>query len=532
VVAAACVAWLAAGLRPERDRTGDFRVHAFGRRPVAFQGRVQPYDALARNSLRVLSGRETIDGTPAIRWLLDAISGSDAAERHRVFRIVNPEVIERLGLEPRAGYRYSIAELRPGLGALFQDAEAARGRAERGGAVETYDGQIVALAQRANLYLSLASAPHPVPGEDAWRPVSEAPGHPVTLAMGDALAAWRAGDAGAFNAAVERLETLPTPGASAARLRVESAFAATQPFYRCAVLYLLAFVLCAAAWVGWSATLNRTAAALVVVAFVVHTAALAVRVWLSGRPPVTNLYSSAVFAGWGAVLAGVLVERSTRAGLGATAASACGFVTLLIAHFLSLDGDTMKVLQAVLDTNFWLATHVVCITLGYATTYFAGLLGIIYIARALVLRAPDPSTARTLSGLIYGTLCFALFFSFVGTVLGGLWADDSWGRFWGWDPKENGALIIVLWNALILHARWGGLARERGVAVMAVFGNVVTSWSWFGTNALGVGLHAYGQAETTVRWLAWFVISQLAVMALGALARCAGRTETSREPAP
>ena len=95
-------------------------------------------------------------------------------------------------------------------------------------------------------------------------------------------------------------------------------------------------------------------------------------------------------------------------------------------------------------------------------------------------------------------VCFALLFSFFGTVLGGLWADDSWGRFWGWDPKENGALMIVLWNALGLHARWAGLVRERGLAALAAFGNIVTLWSWEGVNQLGVGLHAYsGLTEGT-----------------------------------
>ena len=99
--------------------------------------------------------------------------------------------------------------------------------------------------------------------------------------------------------------------------------------------------------------------------------------------------------------------------------------------------------------------------------------------------------------------------------LGGIWADQSWGRFWGWDPKENGALLIVLWNALILHARWGGMIRDRGLMVMAVFGNIVTAYSWFGTNLLGVGLHSYGFREGSFRWLTAFILSQLIIIALG-----------------
>jgi ABC-type transport system involved in cytochrome c biogenesis permease subunit len=124
---------------------------------------------------------------------------------------------------------------------------------------------------------------------------------------------------------------------------------------------------------------------------------------------------------------------------------------------------------------------------------------------------------KALSKMIYAIVCFATLFSFTGTVLGGIWADQSWGRFWGWDPKENGALIIVIWNVIILHARWGGLVRERGLANMAVFGNIVTSFSWFGVNMLGIGLHSYGFMDAAFKWLMLFVGSQMAIILLGSL---------------
>jgi ABC-type transport system involved in cytochrome c biogenesis permease subunit len=126
-------------------------------------------------------------------------------------------------------------------------------------------------------------------------------------------------------------------------------------------------------------------------------------------------------------------------------------------------------------------------------------------------------TGKDLTRMTYGAICFALFFSFVGTVLGGLWADDSWGRFWGWDPKENGALIIVLWNAVVLHARWGGMVKDRGLAVLAVAGNIATSWSWFGVNELGAGLHSYGFTEGVTLALVAFIGSQLLLIGLGCL---------------
>jgi ABC-type transport system involved in cytochrome c biogenesis permease subunit len=234
---------------------------------------------------------------------------------------------------------------------------------------------------------------------------------------------------------------------------------------------------------------------------------------------VTNLYSSAVFVGWVAVALCLVLERIYKNAIGAGAGGMIGFGTLLIAHHLSLSGDTMEMMRAVLDSNFWLATHVVVITMGYGSTFLAGFLAIIYISRGTLTKSLTKETADALTRMVYGIVCFATLFSLVGTVLGGIWADQSWGRFWGWDPKENGALIIVLWNAIILHCRWGGLVKQRGLMMLAVFGNIVTSWSWFGVNMLGVGLHSYGFMQAAFYWLIAFVASQVLIIGLAALPR-------------
>jgi cytochrome c biogenesis factor len=160
---------------------------------------------------------------------------------------------------------------------------------------------------------------------------------------------------------------------------------------------------------------------------------------------------------------------------------------------------------------------VVAITTGYSAMFLAGMLAIIYIVRGVFTRSLTKQTADSLARMTYGVVCFATLFSFVGTVLGGIWADQSWGRFWGWDPKENGAVLIVLWCAIILHARWGGFIRQRGLMIMAIFGNVVTSFSWFGVNMLGVGLHSYGFMQKAFPWLCGFIASQLALMAVAAI---------------
>ncbi len=309
---------------------------------------------------------------------------------------------------------------------------------------------------------------------------------------------------------------------------------ATWLYVVCGVLAFLSFAFA-------RNTLRRTAFWLCVITLLVHTVAIVCRVYISERPPVATLYSAAVFIGWAMVLFCTITELLFPVSISVLVASVTGFLTLLVANALAM-GDSMPVLEAVLDTQFWLATHVVSVSLGYSATFVAGFLGIGIVIATLIARlasaprvpassvklkvAPKSEENKglgqsaadaipTLYRICYGVVCFGLFFSFVGTVLGGLWGDDSWGRFWGWDPKENGAMMIVLWNALLLHARWDKIIAALGFGILAVFGNIITAWSMFGTNLLGVGLHSYGFNATTFNYLAFFALSQIIVIALG-----------------
>ena len=303
-------------------------------------------------------------------------------------------------------------------------------------------------------------------------------------------------------------------GPWSAKAESEASFGRLQPFYWLLIAYVVVVLMVLVSWVTGSETLRVWGYRLLLLFFILHTAALGYRMWLHGRPPVTNLYSTGIFVAWGAVGMGILLERVWKNGIGAVATGITGFVSLIVAHNLGLSGeDNLESVRAVLDTNFWLATHVTIVTLGYSATFVAGLLGALHLA----LRAfkKDYNWGDSVARAAYGILAFAVMASFIGTMLGGIWADQSWGRFWGWDPKENGAILIVLWCALCLHARWGGLVRREGLMQLLVFGNMVTAWSWFGTNLLGVGLHSYGFTESGFFWLMIFWASQLALIALG-----------------
>lgn len=372
-----------------------------------------------------------------------------------------------------------------------------------------------------------AVAPRPGGSDADWLTTGSALDHiqsastiPIALtayaAIGDAF---RSGDRTAFKDTTNGyLEW--TTGEHTQWLRktgMEHRFNHFAPFYKGIVLYIGAFLLACASWMICPKELRQAAFFMLVLAFTVQSGGMIARMWLQGRPPVTNLYSSALMVGWGAVFLAIFLEWFFRYGVALATAALVGFVTLIIAHHLSTTGDTMEMMQAVLDDNIWLATHVVIITLGYSAMFLAGVLAVAYVVLGLFTRMLTREVAKALTGMVYGVVCFATLFSFVGTVLGGIWGDQSWGRFWGWDPKENGALLIVLWCAMILHARWGGFIRQRGLMAMVIFGNAITAFSWFGVNMLNVGLHSYGFMEAALPWLITFVALQVALILLSRL---------------
>lgn len=598
VVVLLAAGWLSSKTRAPSLPPDDFDLAEFGKLPVVFEGRVKPFDTLARNTLRKISDYNTFkdeegERQPALRWLLDVIADPEVADNHKVFRIYNLEILDTLGLKRRKGFQYSLAEIRgtgsddEGKGweklneqiekashvddqaltfyqkkalelsrrfqgywrvsAAFQEMQMPDPPSkeelekDRQTAVMTWYRRVLAQAAQEEAQLERMQSPLAVPNLSAdededdkpWRAyaaalneakisemVGQKPG-PAFSALQAVFEAYQKGDAEAFNENVAKYRQLlakhDIEKLDLRSVAFETSYNRFSPFYYCMVLYGFAFALAFGGCLGWKKILGRSAFWLLIFILCIHTVGIISRIYISGRPPITNLYSSAVTIAWMCVAVGLIFEAVFRLGFGNVEAAASGFSILLIAQFLGLRGDTFTVLQAVLDTQFWLTLHVIAIGVGYAATFVAGLFGIIYIITGFFTPSLDAETNKSLTRMTYGTLCFAIFFSFWGTVLGGLWADDSWGRFWGWDPKENGALIIVLWNAIILHARWAGTIRNRGLAVLAVGGNIVTSWSWFGVNELGVGLHAYGFTEGVLLWLSLVVASQLVIIGIGSL---------------
>ncbi len=645
---------------PKKD--GEFHVREFASLPVLLNGRIQPFDSVARNALLQIrsTGDVPLEIVPswkfwhhpkklkATEWLLEVMARPEIADTRPIFLIHHAELLGELKLQDKgiekSGLRYyTFNDLKPVIDTISeQGRKASEVKSEQ---QTSFQKQVIKLANAAMLYQRLKVTIQPEGTENFSRELADfknnleparmaakvgesdknfdkaaiermagplqdfqlmakfgyplivppldrkaAPSHwqnagaslleafrstglhPAMIQYAAMATAYRQQDPAGFNAALDEYKAWLQPQFSKElkKGRAEFYYNDTKAFLHATIIYICALVFAALAILTFgilplfSESMRRSAFYLVILAGLIHTFGLVFRMALEGRPPVTNLYSSAIFIGWAAMVLGIIIERIYRLGLGSLVASLAGFITLLIAHNLALGGDTMEMLRAVLDTNFWLATHVVVITLGYASTFFAGLLAIIFIFLGVftpILRQklrpaeamgaavtqsgyrqntvsnpdtqkPQITIGQALSKMVYGVVCFATLFSFVGTVLGGIWADQSWGRFWGWDPKENGALLIVLWNAIILHARWGGLVRDRGIMNLAVVGNIITSFSWFGVNMLGIGLHSYGFMDAAFKWLMIFMSSQLVIIGIGLLPLHLWRSFRVPRPAP
>ncbi len=601
--------WVGSALRPGLDAKSKFDLAGFGRLPVLVGGRLKPLDTVARNSLMIIHGKQSLrlenERLGPMRWLTQLFFQPTKADEHPLFRIVNPEVLSLFGWQQGEEKDFSFEKLSPFLEKI--DAEGLKAAALESGERSPYQTAVLNLRNALLLYQQLKNSLRPenadrfadeldvfreaVPkafaAADAQQAGQEFDGeslrlmarlvqryqmlgslgyiramppsdpragpagwisagesllgtltsrslNPITQAYARLGDAYASGDAPVFNRHVRDLTTWLERHQARATQRAdfESWLNHVEPFYRAMGLYVLVFLLACTAWLGWSQPLLRGAFWVLLLALSVHTFGLGSRMYLQERPPVTNLYSSAIFIGWGTVIIGLILERIFKDGIGAACASAIGFVTLIIAHHLAGSGDTLEMLRAVLDTNIWLATHVVVITLGYSAMFLAGMLAVLFVVRGVFTRSLAMATAQSLTRMVYGVVCFATLFSFVGTVLGGIWADQSWGRFWGWDPKENGALLIVLWCAFTLHARWGGYLRARGLMACAIFGNVVTAFSWFGVNMLGVGLHSYGFMDKAFPWLIGFSLSQVALALLAGLPLAKWRSPLVKPIAP
>lgn len=271
---------------------------------------------------------------------------------------------------------------------------------------------------------------------------------------------------------------------SSLKLKVES--------YYSSIPWTLTLIICyIIATLALTLPLNKWSYVPLAAAFTLHTAALLIRSYILSRPPVSNMTETVLFVPWVAIVTGIILSLSYRSKIPLACASASAAILFTVLK-LSGNNESLENVQAVLNSQFWLTIHVLMVVGSYGAFLLSGFLGHIYLLYQNK-NAPNRSTNALLSKLVLQSMYLGLALLIPGTILGGVWAAQSWGRFWDWDPKESWAFISCCTYLIIVHAHYFGLIRQYGVAVGSVVGLMVIAFTWYGVNyILGTGMHSYG----------------------------------------
>ena len=491
--------------------------------PLQDEGRIKPLDTFARNHLLAFYGKRSIKELDmgATDWIINLILNPENGRDQKIFNIRNPEVASSLFLDWTNEHKYSFNQITPGLSEQSSMLEMIDQKDASDRTV--YEKQLYEISRNILRfeeisYLKALKFIPPSNNSESGEWLSpfdfilkgipanenqEAILNSLQMYLANRLAGNDLEMSSALNRYEMALSTFQGINVKVYNLKKETWMNRVNLFYISLGLYLLSFIFLSISWMIKPILLNRVAYLLLISGTVIHGYGIFLRMQIMERPPVTTLYESVIFVSLIIMALAVLLEYFRKDGLGIFVGSVSGSVLHYVGFSYAADGDTLGMLVAVLNSNFWLATHVTTITIGYGASLMAGCVGHLYLIQEI--RGVNSASLKSIFNNLFGITLLALFFTLFGTILGGIWADQSWGRFWGWDPKENGALLIVLWQLMMIHMRLSGLAKPKEFALGMALNNIIVALAWFGVNLLQVGLHSYGFDDGVARNLFMFI---------------------------
>ena len=491
--------------------------------PLQDEGRIKPLDTFARNHLLAFYGKRSIKELDmgATDWIINLILNPENGRDQKIFNIRNPEVASSLFLDWTNEHKYSFNQITPGLSEQSSMLEMIDQKDASDRTV--YEKQLYEISRNILRfeeisYLKALKFIPPSNNSESGEWLSpfdfilkgipanenqEAILNSLQMYLANRLAGNDLEMSSALNRYKMALSTFQGINVKVDNLKKETWMNRVNLFYISLGLYLLSFIFLSISWMIKPIFLNRVAYLLLISGTVIHGYGIFLRMQIMERPPVTTLYESVIFVSLIIMALAVLLEYFRKDGLGIFVGSVSGSVLHYVGFSYAADGDTLGMLVAVLNSNFWLATHVTTITIGYGASLMAGCVGHLYLIQEI--RGVNSASLKSIFNNLFGITLLALFFTLFGTILGGIWADQSWGRFWGWDPKENGALLIVLWQLMMIHMRLSGLAKPKEFALGMALNNIIVALAWFGVNLLQVGLHSYGFDDGVARNLFMFI---------------------------
>ncbi len=472
--------------------------------PVQHEGRLKPLDAFARETLRAVSGKESWNKKSALEFFLGFAAQPASIPSFEIIRVDYDGLKDYLGLTRERKY-FSLKELKPSVQNVIALARSAQEKRDK-------DQKPAFLEQKAEmLYTRMVTLEQiyqgesvkliPVAGKDSWESPYLYKG-PLTDEFMSMVGVFNSGDKNlASQQARQWVEKVAALSQSVRPdfLKMEFYYHQLRPFLKAWILYLLAFICLS--------FMGRRDMGLVLASLglLFHSAGLILRSIILLRPPVSNMYETMVFMNWIIMVCAFIFFMLRRKDFFLSTAAVVSALVMIYADLLPID-RSLDVLVPVLRSNYWLTIHVLTIMTSYGFFGLAMALG----HRHLFLEAKGKfsNEARTASDYtMVRLLQIGIITLGIGTVLGGVWANESWGRFWGWDPKETWALITFLGYMAIMHLRYAGKLGPFGMAVSTIIGFLLVLMTWYGVNfILGRGLHSYGSGSGGIVWIVYYLV--------------------------
>jgi cytochrome c-type biogenesis protein CcsB len=496
--------------------------------PVQADGRIKPFDTFARENLSLLYGKSTFEGKPAYEIVFTWILTPQEWEKKEFVEVGHAGVKEALKLDKMRRY-FSPNEIfnSDRLALLMQDLSSKRQTKEK---LDSYFQGIQRIESQLSVFREFATGNYLaiVPPKEGtkWLSLSELPPEgqlrfmKVSQAFVGAISAESKGESkeilekskADLALSINEFKTFardanPILYPLEKYMDLEVHYNSIHPFRWAWVFYFLAVLLVSFAIGGKREGLFKYVWLLVGIGFAIHTYGFSLRMYLTERPPVSNMYETVVWVSWGAVLFSMIIEKLYKFRFtllaGPLVATFCLILTDMAPSILD---PTLQPLEPVLRSNFWLTVHVLTITISYSAFFVAFCLGDVGLFYYLRGENQWKERLQVIANGIYRAMQIGVVLLASGILLGGVWADYSWGRFWGWDPKETWALIALLGYIAILHARLVGLIKQFGMVVSSIVTFSLVIMAWYGVNyVLGAGLHSYGFGAGGVEYVSAFI---------------------------
>lgn len=528
-----------------RDPKAPFDYSVLERIPVFNDDRTKPLDTLARETMRRVTSREhwsekkaAAAGNPWLARdpmtnLLSMVFEADEWQEIPAIHLKDASVKEVLGIDPKAEWTsYKTLRSSDGFKKVFQEIRdlqmAASQEGEDNPKLSPLQSAVAELHGTLNAMdgiftgMTLRIVPYDTPNGPTFVSLQDlstiGEGEPVRAELHSLMTAFLENKPDDFKKSAGRLAALLKerehelyPAASV--IEHEITYNKLKPF-RKSWMFLLAASLLFAVSMGLK---NRGAYygawGLYLGGFAFSTYALYLRVVIAGRPPVSNMYESVVYMGWGVLLFAGIFELIYRQRIFGLCGAAMGVLVLTMADMLPFDPG-ISPLVPVLRSNYWLVIHVMMIVISYSAFGLAMMIG--HFSLGFYLFAPHKKELiRTSNNFVYRAIQVGVLLLAGGTILGGVWANESWGRFWGWDPKETWAFISLMGYLALLHSRYTGLVGAFGTAVGSILGFQLILMTWYGVNfVLAAGLHSYGFGAGGQGYILVYLLAEFAFMGI------------------